>query len=100
MATVRDDWYHLVPDEVVLKGLGQRKTLRCMCCKQEYKQGQFRCCAPPNGMASHHWLALDCPDPPHGCGKCAHHCECPTKAARLAEGPLARLGREYLAGRS
>lgn len=89
-------WYHLVPDEVVMKRLGQRARMRCMCCKEFYERGKFSCCAPPNGMKSEQWLALSCPDAPHGCGKCAKHCACPSKAKRLGEGPLAGLGRQFL----
>jgi hypothetical protein len=87
-------WYHLVPDPVVLKRLGQRRELRCMCCKTRYRRGEFRCCAPPNGMASRNWLAMGCPDPPKGCGKCAKHCVCPNREQRL--GPLAELARSFM----
>lgn len=72
-------------------------TLRCMCCKTRYIRGSFRCCAPPGGMASHNWLAMSCPMPANGgCGKCAKHCECPNKVARLGKGPLASLGAQFL----
>lgn len=90
------DWYHLVPDAVMVRRLESRPMLRCVCCGTRYTRGSFTCCAAPHGMASHHWLALSCPDPPHGCGKCAHHCQCANKAARIGEGPLARFGREFL----
>jgi hypothetical protein len=93
---VTDNWYHLVPDDVVMKRLGQRRRMWCMCCRTEYDRGKFVCCAPPNGMKSEHWLSLSCPDPPKGCGKCAKHCQCPSKAERIGEGPLAGLGRQFL----
>lgn len=71
--------------------------LRCCCCKTVYTRGQFSCCAPPGGMSSHHWLALSCPMPPHGCGQCAKHCQCPNKAERLGKGPLASLAESFIA---
>jgi hypothetical protein len=73
-----------------------RPMLRCCCCGEVYERGRFRCCAPPNGMKSEKWLELACPMPPRGCGKCAKHCACPSKVARLGEGPLASLGRQFL----
>ncbi len=73
-----------------------KRTLTCFCCGTTYTQGQFRCCAPPNGMPSHKWLALTCPMAPHGCGKCAQHCQCPSKAERLGRGPLATLAQAWL----
>jgi len=49
-------------------------------------------------MPSQRWLALACPMPSDGgCGKCATHCQCPSKAQRLGEGPLAKFGRQFLA---
>lgn len=96
----KGDWYHLVPDEIVVKRFTARGSLKCLCCGTEYLRGQFRCCVPPAGMASQYWLALSCPMPDQGgCGKCAHHCECPNKRARLGKGPLANLAEEFLAGR-
>lgn len=92
---MKDNWYHLVPDSVVLKALGDRPVMRCMCCGTTYKRGQFTCCAPPKGMASHTWLSLSCWDET-GCGKCARHCQCPNKAERLGKGPLAGLCKEFL----
>jgi hypothetical protein len=78
--------------------LGQPKTLRCMCCKTLYRKGEFACCAPPNGMTSQNWLSLSCPMPDQGgCGKCARHCQCPNKAERIGQGPLAQLGAQFLA---
>lgn len=77
--------------------LGQPRTLRCMCCKVLYRRGEFRCCAPPKGMASHVWLGLTCPMPDQGgCGKCARHCQCPSKADRVGTGPLAILAADVL----
>jgi len=99
MATLRDDFYHLVPDEIVLKGLAQqRQRLHCMCCHEIYERGSFKCCAPPSGMRSDKWFEMRCPSPKDGgCGKCAKHCQCPNKRARLGEGPLAELARKFLA---
>lgn len=97
MATVRDDFYHLVPDPVVLKGLGQRERFHCYCCGEIYERGHFRCCAAPSGMASHAWLELRCPTPNEGgCGKCAKHCRCPSKAQRFGDGPLKELARKFM----
>lgn len=97
MATVRDDFYHLVPDAVVLKRLGQRPMLRCCCCGEQYPRGSFKCCAPPPGMRSDYWLELACPMPANGgCGKCARHCQCPRKAERMKPGPLADLAKSFL----
>jgi hypothetical protein len=94
---MRDDFYHLVPDEVVLRGLGQRRDLRCMCCGTAYRRGEFRCCAPPNGMRSEVWLEGYCPTPKQGgCGKCPHHCLCPNKGERLGRGPLKHLCDEFM----
>jgi hypothetical protein len=93
---MKDGWYHLVPDSVVLTGLGQRRTLTCHCCGTRYDVGKFTCCAPPKGMASHVWLSLSC-WAEDGCKKCARHCQCPTKAERLGTGPLAQLGKQFLA---
>lgn len=99
MATVRDGFYHLLPDAVVLKGLGQRQTLYCYCCHETYRRGEFRCCAPPKNMASDRWLALTCPPVSEGgCGKCAKHCQCPSRAARLGEGPLKELAKRFMDG--
>lgn len=92
---MKDDFYHLVPDPVVLKGLDQKRTLTCFCCKASYQVGRFACCAPPQGMASHVWLGLSCWDE-GGCGQCARHCQCPSKADRLGKGPLANLCQQFL----
>lgn len=92
---MKDDFYHLVPDEVVLRRLGQRRTFHCLCCGARYLRGAFTCCAPPAGMASHVWLGLSC-WAEDGCKKCARHCECPNKAERLGQGPLASLGKAFL----
>jgi hypothetical protein len=97
MAKVRDDFYHLVPDAVVLKGLGQRQRLHCMCCRELYERGNFRCCAPPSGMKSEKWLEMFCPDvKAGGCGKCPKHCQCPNKAQRLGDGPLKELAKKFM----
>lgn len=98
MATLRDDFYHLVPDAVILKRLAQqRQTLTCYCCRDTYQRGSFRCCAPPKNMNSSHWREMRCPDPKEGgCGKCPRHCQCPSKKERLGEGPLANLARRFL----
>jgi hypothetical protein len=78
-----------------MKWEGQELT--CMCCRARYQRGKFRCCAPPNGMASHEWLSLTCPMAPNGCGRCALHCQCPNKAERFKEGPLVGIARKFLA---
>jgi hypothetical protein len=91
-----EDWFHLVPDAVLLRRLQPRPMRRCVCCGERYERGRFRCCAPPNGMASQVWLSWTCPPPSHGgCGCCPRHCACPTKAARLGPGPLAYLAAQY-----
>lgn len=93
MATLRDDFYHLVPDAVVLRGLAQqRQMFYCFCCREIYQRGSFRCCAPPHGMTSSKWRELRCPE----CSKCARHCQCPSKAQRLGEGPLASIARKFM----
>lgn len=98
MATLRDDFYHLVPDSVVMKGLAQeRQMLHCFCCGDIYQRGNFSCCAPPKGMNSSKWREMRCPDPKEGgCGKCAKHCHCPSKKIRLGEGPLASMAKRFL----
>ena len=51
--------------------------LHCTCCQTAYVRGQWQCCAPRSGMASHVWLALWCHDCGTGtCGKCPKHCTC------------------------
>lgn len=94
---MNDEFYHLVPDSVVMRMLGQRQKMRCMCCKEWYERGRFTCCAPPNGMRTDKWMSLTCPDPPRGCGKCIRHCECESKKERLGKGPLASLAQAFLA---
>lgn len=96
--TGREPWahWHLVDDDVIARRLEPRPEIRCVCCGTRYLRGSFACCAPPKGMASHVWLELSCRGT-GGCGKCARHCQCPTKAARLGQGPLAGLARDFLA---
>lgn len=87
------EFNHLVPDDVVLRRIDTPRILHCYCCKDPYPQGQFKCCAPPTGMAGHTWLEQRCPAPPTGCGKCPRHCLCPK--AKPA-GPLAQLAEKFL----
>ena len=69
-------------------------TYRCRCCGDAYVRGQFKCCAPQSGMASHRWLELACKKlEDGGCGKCFRHCTCPDKNLRLGKGPLADEAR-------
>lgn len=49
-----------------------KKFLVCYCCRAVYQRGHFRCCAPPNGMLSHHWREKFCTV----CRKCPNHCAC------------------------
>src|SRR5581483_1519410 len=93
----RRDWYGFVSDAVLVRRFEKRPLRRCCCCGEQYERGKFRCCAPPNGMRSDVWLAGSCPMPDHGgCGKCAKHCQCPNKAARLQAGPLGHLCDEFM----
>lgn len=95
MATLRDDFYHLVPDSVVMKGLAQQQqTFHCFCCGGTYQRGLFTCCAPPKNMNSSKWREMRCPH--KSCGKCVRHCQCPDKQQRLGEGPLAYLCRNFV----
>jgi len=70
----------------------ERRTLTCYCCGDHYPYGEWRCCAPMGGMASHEWLAKYCaPVKEGGCGKCPRHCRCPqaTPKRRRSASPKA-----------
>src|SRR5712691_697674 len=85
-------WSQFVSDDLVLRLYGPPTILRCVCCGIRYERGQFRCCAPATHMASHNWLAMNCPT----CHKCARHCACPDKQDRLGKGPLASMAAEFV----
>ncbi len=67
-------------------------TLTCYCCGESYERGRYRCCAPPNGLASHVWLGQYCRE----CAKCPKHCLCATKQPRQTplRPPLAELAEQ------
>ncbi|MET0742971.1 MAG: hypothetical protein ABWY78_06330 [Microvirga sp.] len=61
------------------------RIVSCACCAQPYRIRQgWRCCAPPQGVASHVWFAqwhTDCPNSsPNATGprgrRCPLHCQC------------------------
>ncbi len=82
--------------EVKAKRAAGKRTLRCRCCGDAYVVGHFKCCAPPNGMASHVWLDKACRKVEDGgCGKCYRHCTCPDKDKREWK-PLAPLAEAFL----
>ncbi len=63
-------------------------TLRCYCCGGSYERGHFRCCAPPNNMASHVWMTQWCRveiSPGKFCNKCPR-CGCGHRTAPTITG--------------
>lgn len=72
-------------------------ALHCFCCGTSYRRGSFTCCKRPNGMRADKWGSLWCPPVKEGgCGKCPRHCDCPSKAERLGQGPLVPLLVDFM----
>jgi len=91
------EWIVAAPPRTTISLKGA--MLRCCCCRELYRRGHFRCCAPPNGMSAGKWLELACPMPSTGgCGKCWRHCQCADKRKRMPPGPMA-AGLEAIAAK-